>query len=277
MIPRSKVPVISSLLQYQKPLASLVAVAPHGFPSHACVRAALVAVHAAHGVFEETPARLVMKTAGEAADAWRILTKHLHACKVKDLQSPPELKVLLDGMKLVPPVAAAEEPAEAAAPTTAPTAAAAAATPVADAPLSAQDVQELFGEIPVLDTDDSEDGNGGDSDAGDDGVEVLFWVCRCESCLAINPAGILTEGVCDAVLSVISANAQRAPAAAAAQEQLVPAATATPAEQPATAATATQEQPADAAAQEGQPAQGAQPERQPEGPQKDANKQGKKD
>ena len=73
---RSMAPNTKAPDQHWKPLLEIIRVAPNGFPSQADIRAALLGLHEKYRIVDcET--RFAFRVMEEAADSWRIMTKHV--------------------------------------------------------------------------------------------------------------------------------------------------------------------------------------------------------
>ncbi len=188
-------PSLGGLSLHSAVLGPLLDVAPTGFPAHSTLRATLVTLHSDYNIFGDVPARLVYKTAQEAADHWRIMCRHCYELKKKPNHAnmPEDVRVLVDKVVLPTPQAAAADTA---------------AGEPSDA-LTPRDVDALF---PVIsdgsddeadgkDCDDEADGKGCDDEADgncddeadgencDDSDSVVFCgaKCMCDNCVRPGP------------------------------------------------------------------------------------------
>jgi len=81
---RTYAPNVASLALHLPALEALVTVAPTGFPSQPCLADTLSHIHRRHNIFEdEMSPNKCRRVAGNAADAWRIMMRHLYEIRKK--------------------------------------------------------------------------------------------------------------------------------------------------------------------------------------------------
>ena len=90
----------TSMLPYAEVLKILLEVAPSGFPAQRCLKDAFEELDKRHGILM-CDARFVQRAASLAADAWRIMTKHLYnAAQAEKVMVNKELQQLVKKIKL---------------------------------------------------------------------------------------------------------------------------------------------------------------------------------
>ena len=87
----------SSLASHLPVLEPLVRLAPTGFPSHSCVREAMMLLHARFKIFGDIGN--TFKVANDAASNWRTMTRHIYDM-AKDGVKEPVLQHLIDMIEL---------------------------------------------------------------------------------------------------------------------------------------------------------------------------------
>ena len=100
---RSQGPCRESLRMHAPALIPLAKLAPSGYPTQTSVRDVLVRLDAAFGVLE-CPVASQYAVAGEAADAWRLMLKHV--CDLrrgKKQVLPAEIQAILNNLTWAPP------------------------------------------------------------------------------------------------------------------------------------------------------------------------------
>ena len=99
---KSKIDNVPGLLQHHDALQGLLKVARSGFPSHICLREALLILHQKHGILKQSSSsstdEVPRKVFDEASEAWRNMTKDIFNVKNDGKNIP--LQKLIDLIEL---------------------------------------------------------------------------------------------------------------------------------------------------------------------------------
>ena len=187
---RSLPPSVNGLEMFYDPLRIILSFATTGFPAHAALRDVLLQLHDEHHIFGVVPPHRIFKVATEAADHWRILTRHLYTLKKNctDLAGHSEKVAELVSMIVLPDTGLSSTEALPDEPTPA-LAAVEPPAPLSDAALLGLFPQDICGGG----IDDMSATEGGDDEVGDEEIEVdsesesdiveeVGFVCQCAEC-----------------------------------------------------------------------------------------------
>lgn len=90
---------IDALEAYARPLQGLLEMAPSGFPSHGDLRNTLSFLQSKYGIFSRDK-RVTQRTCDEAAEAWRLMAKHIYNIKKAGTPVGPSLQLLVGTIAL---------------------------------------------------------------------------------------------------------------------------------------------------------------------------------
>ena len=75
---RQSLPDFKGLSAHAPALKVVLELSPSGFPAYSLVRSAIYDLCRMYNIFDNCPPKLQFKYAGEAADAWKILCRHVY-------------------------------------------------------------------------------------------------------------------------------------------------------------------------------------------------------